>query len=151
RTFLEWEKTNSDAYLANAFLMMDAVEHSPWQIGYYDKKDDRMTTFNIGKKITQNPEAEVFKKKKVVEKLLLSKVKIGYTDALGIAKKHQEGKFSGNTPLKKIILLQHLDKGHLYNITFITPAFKTLNIKVSSEDGHVISDKLTSIFDFQKK
>ena len=47
-----------------------------------------------------------------------------------------------------MIILQTINKKETYNITFVTRAFKTLNIKIDADTGETISDQITSIFDF---
>lgn len=152
KIFAGFRKKNPDSYLANAFTMIDSNCAVPeWQIGYYDKDKDMIATFVVGKEIMINPESEVFKEKKIVSPLDMKRIKITLETALENAMECQKKKYPGSLPLKKIIILQNSEDHHIYNITFITQEFKTLNIKISSQDGRVIFDKIHSIFDFQKK
>lgn len=149
--FKDWKKKNKNAYLVNFFSMIENQSKIEWHVGYYDEHKDRIVSFIVGDEITKTPESEVFKEKDKVLKLYLSKIKIDFNQALINAIKFQQEKYPGNAPLKKIILLQNYDNHYIYNITFITQSFKTLNIKVSSQDGRIISDKIHSIFDFNDK
>ncbi len=149
--FKNWKKSNKKSYLANVFAMTGKEDISEWHIGYYKEDSERIVTFVVGDKITQTPESEVFRESGKVSPLEISKVKIDINDALDSAVKFQNQKYPGNSPLKRIILLQNSGEHHVYNITFVTQTFKTLNIKVSSSDGRIVSDKIHSIFDFNDK
>ena len=148
--FKEWKKTNKHSYLAYAFRMIDEPDKD-WQIGYYNK-DDTMTTFTIEKDdIKVTPEEEVFKKPKTkVNKLNLSSVKVDFDKALDIAINQQQKKYKKDAPLKRIIILQSLDIGTVWNITFVTQCFNTLNFKISGSDGKIKEEKLTPLMDFAK-
>lgn len=149
--FKKFKKDYPEAYLANLFSMIEQNNPKPeWQIGYYDVKKERIITFVIGNEITQNPESEVFRDGGHVTPIELSKIKISLDEAIENAITHQKQKYPIDNPLKKIILIQNLNGHYVYNITFITQTFKTLNIKISSQDGRVIDSKNYSIFDFNK-
>ncbi len=87
--FKEWRKKNKSYYLAHAFMMMDKANANMWQIGYYDKEKDKVTTFIIeGDNIKISPELNIFKRPDAtVEKLDVSKVKIGTIQAIETAEK----------------------------------------------------------------
>jgi hypothetical protein len=53
--------------------------------------------------------------------------------------------------MKMFFIIQSLpEHGHVYNITFVTQDFKTVNIRLSSEDGKVLMHKVQSILDIKK-
>lgn len=149
--FKEFNNEFPDAYLVNVFSMISANKADAWQVGYYDAKTDKITTFIITDHITRNPHSEVFKKEGVIEQLDLNRLNIDFNKALDIANKCQKEKHPGNAPMKEILILQNIDVGQVYNITFVTQSFKTLNIKVASDDGNIVEDKIHSIFEFDKK
>ena len=150
--FKKFKKDYPNAYLANLFSMMEPNNPKPeWHIGYYDKEKEKIVTFILSDEIIQNPESEVFRDGGHVTPVDLSKIKISLIDALQNAISHQKQKYPVDTPTKKIIVVQHIDGHYLYNMTFVTQTFKTLNIKVSTQDGRIVSSKLYSIFDFDKK
>ncbi len=141
---------NADRILTHIFFIKEQSGINNAQIGYYDKKKDLLTTFQIeDKSITAMPEAEAFKKENdVLKELDMSKVKIDYEKADSITQEVQEDKYPAELPIKKIFILQHLDLGQVWNITFVTRNFKTLNIKVDASTGEVVSDKLVPIISF---
>ena len=148
-TYTNWKKDNLSTYLVNCFKMTDPGKDSDWQIGYYDKDSKKITTFLVGDEIILNNQDDVLREKGIIQPLNLENIKITYDEAIESALNCQNEKYPGNAPLKKIVVLQNIDEGEIYNVTFVTQSFKTLNIKVSHVDGKIISDKMTSIFDFQ--
>ena len=150
--FKKFKKDYPDAYLANLFSMIDEKSPIPeWHIGYYDKSKERIITFVLGDEIIQNPESEVFRDGGHVEHIEMHKIKISFDKAIENAIIHQKQKYPIDSPTKKIVLVQNIDGHYMYNMTFVTQTFKTLNIKVSTQDGRIISSKIYSIFDFDKK
>jgi len=153
KEFKDFKKQNKEAYLAHVFYMLDEANQDIVQIGYYNKSKDRITTFVVeGDNITKNPEAEVFKEQEIMMKPIdLSKVKINVNEAVDIAEKLQKDKYKQEIPVKKIAILQHLPLGQVWNITFVTQTFKTLNIKIDSGTKKIVSEKLLSIIEFGKR
>jgi len=147
--FKEWKDLNKDYYLVHAFLMIDPSIKEEWQIGYYSRKKDKIVTFVVNKEITKNPEEKVFKKSGMVKKLDMSKVKIPYEKALKTAEKFQKEHYKAHDTEKKIIILQNLEE-QIWNLTFISKAFSTLNIKINAENGKVLSHNLTNLFSVDK-
>ncbi|MBI2129930.1 hypothetical protein HYU07_06900 [Candidatus Woesearchaeota archaeon] len=84
-----------------------------------------------------------------VKELDLSKVTVWIDKALETANDLQERKYPRETPEKAIIILQNIEEGILWNITYVTRAFNTLNIKVDAITGKIISDKLTNLMQFR--
>jgi len=153
KEFKGFKKQNKDAFLTHVFYMLDEANENAVQIGYYDKARDRITTFVIeGNSIIKNPEAEVFKEQEtLMHPLELSKVKIDMKEAVAIADRLQKEKYKDEIPVKKIAILQNLPVGQVWNITFVTRTFKTLNIKIDAETKKVVFEKLLSIVEFGKK
>jgi len=150
--FREYKKESPEAFLVHVFYMLDEANENCVQAGYYNPKNDRITTFLVeDDKITRNPEAEVFKEQEtLMNPLVLSKVKLEVQEAVEIADSIQKEKYAGHCPIRKIAILQHLEMGQLWNITFVTESFKTLNIKIDANSKNVLSDKLLSIVEFGK-
>ena len=143
--FKDWRKKNPDSYLTHAFCMHDGTSIDEWQFGYYNKSRDKIATFVLDDDVSLMPESDVLKKDDLLNKLDIENVKVDVTKALEISKKCQEEKYKGQIPLKTIILLQHLNEGLVWNITYLTVAFKTLNIKVSAIDGKIADSSLKSL------
>lgn len=151
KVFKEWNKNNKNKYyLSHAFIMKDQQVKEDWQIGYCNKENKKIVTFNVSDEIIKNPETEALNDNKEILKLNLDKIKITLNKALEIAEKKQKEKYSAHIPFKKIIILQNLDLGQVWNITYVTNTFKTLNIKIDSETGEVLSDELLEIFKIER-
>ncbi len=148
--FKEWISKNKEAYLTYAFTMIENLENSEWQIGYYDKKLDKVTIFTINGNIEINPEQDVFKKPGTsVKKINLKDVKFGLDDSLKKANDIKEKKYSKETITKTIAILQNIDLGQLWNITLITSSFNTINIKIDAKTGKTVKHELISLFQFK--
>ena len=144
--FTEWQNMHKNSYLSYGFIMIASDVQEDWQLGYYNPSNDTLTSFSIGSTIIQNPDAEIFKNKTKVQKLNIDKVKVTLDKALHKSEKLQKEKYSGHDPLKKIVILQNLDMGQVWNITYITQTFKTLNIKINSETGEIVKYDLIDLF-----
>ncbi len=141
--FKEWKKRHKESYLAHVFF-----DGSSFEAGYYNK-DDSITTVKINdSNIEIDEEKEIFKKdKKAVKRLDISGVNADYDEAERAAKKLQQENYSGHEPIKVICVLQNIDAGQVYNFTFITQTFQTLNIKVDSKTKKIIEHRLYSLMD----
>ncbi len=146
KVFKDWKKDNPGAYLAHGFFMASEDVQPEWQIGYYDKKKNKISAFCVSSDVTCNPESEPFTDKDTVAELDMSKLKISYEQAREKAESIQKSKYRAHTPMKKIFIVQNLAVGQVWNITYVTQTFNTLNIKIGTEDGEVLSDELVSIF-----
>lgn len=138
--FTTWKKEHPSWYLVHGFLQLE--EGDEWQIGYSD--GDKVTTilltpFNI------LPEQEVYKSPdKKIEALNVDEVVLGLNEALEIFNVEREEKYPTESIFKHIILLQVIDGVLLYNITGITKAFKTLNVRIGM-DSRILSSSLDSL------
>ncbi|MBN2367806.1 hypothetical protein JXC34_02215 [Candidatus Woesearchaeota archaeon] len=150
KEYCKWKKENKNSYLTHGFIMASEDVTREWQIGFYNPEHKKIAAFTVGKKIYMNPESDVFTDKKTVSELDVDKIKINADEALETADKLQKEKYSAHTPLKKIIIIQNLDVGQVWNITYVTGSFKTLNIKINSSTGKVITDELIDIFKVEK-
>ncbi len=148
--FKKWISKNKKAYLTYVFTMIENSEKSEWQVGYYDKKLDKVTVFTINGNIEINPEQEVFKKPGAsVKKINLKDVKFGLDKILKKAQNIKEKEYSKELVTKTIAILQNIKPGQLWNITLITSSFNTINIKIDSKTGKTIKHELVSLFQFR--
>ena len=151
--FKNWKKENKDTYFSYAFRIPQEMPNE-WQLGFYNKANDRITTFVMnGEDISIRPEEEVFKKEGMkVYEVNLDKVKITFENAMDKASEFQADNYPKDKSLKTIAILQNIDKfGIIWNITYITEAFNTLNMKIDASNGKVIEHNLTSIISFRKE
>ena len=113
-----------------------------------------MITFIVDKdEIKMEKEEDIFKKPGMeVKKVDIDKAKIPYNEILKIAKEFQKKNYPKELVSKTIAILQNINEyGNVWNITYITHSFKTLNMKINPENGKIIGHNLESIMDFVKK
>jgi len=151
KEFKSWNIKNKDIYFSYALVMPNNLEIVSWQLGYYHKLTDKITTFIVNEKnIELQTEEDIFKKSEMeVRPLDVTKIKISLNKIMEIVGKFQKSEYPNELVNKTIVILQNLaDCGNIWNITYIMHSFKTLNIKVNIENGEVISHNLVSIMDF---
>jgi len=152
--FRKWKKEHKSAYFSYAFKIPQEMDLKEWQLGYYDKKRDRITTFVVGENnIKIRPEEEVFKKDGMeVNGIQIDKVKITFDSAIGKANEFQQKNFPKDRSVKTIVILQNMPNlGNIWNITYITETFNTLNMKIDASSGRVLEHNLASVFSFRKE
>jgi hypothetical protein len=151
--YRQWKESNPGYFLAHAFVMMDEANKGIWQIGFYSDKEEKMATFIIGPDDIQMTETtEVFKQpgSKILE-LKPEDVKITVEKALSIANQVKEEKYPKNTVMKSFFIIQNLDpEGQVFNVTFVSQEMNTINIKISTENGHVMKHHISSLMDMAK-
>lgn len=152
--FKEFKKINKDSYLTHAFAMIeDASSKVPidtWQIGFYDDKKDRITIFDVGKKITQSPESEVFKKEKTIKELDISNLTINLNKVFEIVDKLLNEKYPTEFVSKKIIILQNVEDQNVWNITYVTMKFNVFNVRINISNGKVVHSSFENLLLWQK-
>jgi hypothetical protein len=149
----DWRKKNTDAYFSYAFKIPQEMQPDEWQLGYYDTKKDKITTFVLkGNSISIRDEEEIFKKDDAkVLGLDLDKIKVDFDEAVAKAIQFQTRNYPKDKSTKTIAILQNINSGNVWNMTFITEAFNTLNIKIDASSGDILGHNLASIFSFRQK
>lgn len=147
-TFLEWKAGNPQAYLSSMFVLIDG-ERKDWQAGYYEPTSELTATFLVDRAVTLIPPSPTFKEpQSTVLALDISQITLDLDESLTIATaKQREFKV---VPLKTIVILQHLPMGMVYNITYVTTALSTLNIKVDAMTKEIREAKLIPIVSWNK-
>jgi hypothetical protein len=145
--YKEWKNTNPQSYLCHCLRLMG--EEDQWLLGYYNPSDS-ITTFSVSPMaITQEKTEEIFKKpESKILALNMNDVKISEQQALDIASEFIKKEYPRDLSSKSLVILQNLESGQVYNITFITMAMSTLNIKIDTLTGEISSHKKTSLMDF---
>ena len=149
--FKDWQKKNKDFFLTNAFIMIqNGDDINKIQIGYFNKKEKKITSFIVdGDNIGQFSD-EIFKEPdSKVNKIDVNKVKIDVVEALRIANKAQEEYYSAVVCNKKILLLQNQGKGELWNITFITNSLEILHFNIDCNNGELLMHEKRSLLQFR--
>jgi hypothetical protein len=152
--FRQWHEKNKGAKLVHAFMMIEPGKETGCDIGFYDFDKKLMTSFLVDKdvgsvEITESK--EIFTKDtQKIKPLEEEKLKVNFDKALETASELQKEKYKMHVPVKEVVILQNLEIGQVWNVTFITKNFQTLNMKIDAETGKVLEDKLHEIFSFDK-
>lgn len=142
--FKEWHDNNTDFFLAHAFLMLDEANKDTWQFGFYSPIKDLMVSFFVSTTISHSDEQKVLKKDEVA-KLDPSFVKIEVRKALEIAN-DVFNNYKENA-LKSFFIIQNIDNKTIFNFTFFTQSFNTVNIRIDAETGEVIHESKKKLMD----
>ncbi len=155
KEFKEWSRKNKDAFLSYAFQMLEDHKEAPWQLGFYHKAKDKIITFIVDERLIEikEEEEEVFKKPDtVVKQIDTGKIKISFKEILKKTEEFKKKEYPKELVSRTIAILQNLEEyGNIWNITYVMHSFKTLNMKVSSENGKIMHHSLDSLMDFIKK
>src|SRR3989344_6821088 len=138
--FVKWKEKNKHTYFSYAFRIPQELNDG-WHLGFYCKKKDKITTFVMKQdKIEVRQEEDVFKEdERHVGGIVLENVKLSFEDILTKAIEFQQKNFPKDRSVKTIAILQNLeDVGDVWNITFVSEAFNTLNMKINPSTGKII-------------
>lgn len=152
--FKEWDAKNPENFLSYAFKMIESDKDSPWQFGFYYRATDKVTSFIATEdKIEVLDEEEVFKKPDTkVEPVDIEKVSLPFEKIMKKAEEFQKHHYSAELVDRTISILHNIEEyGTIWNITYITRAFKTLNMKINPENGKVEHHNASSLMDLVKK
>ena len=154
QSFKTWHNKNKSTYFSFAFKIPEEMNINDWQLGFYNSKNDKITTFMlVDEKITIRPEEDVFKKEETkVNEIEINKIRIACDEAIEKAKEFQAKNFPKDRSIKTIVILQNIVKlGNVWNITYVTESFNTLNMKVDASTGKIVEHNLASVFSFRQK
>ena len=153
KDFKGWHKKNKNAFFSYAFNIPQEMPDE-WQLGFYSNEKDRITTFVVnGSVISIRPEEEVFKKEEAkVNEINIEKVKLTLETVLSKASEFQSKSYPKDKSVKTIAILQNIASyGNIWNITYVTESFNTLNMKIDASNGKVLDHSLSSVFSFRKE
>jgi hypothetical protein len=153
KKFKEWKAKNKDCFLSYGFLIIDSNKGEEiWKIGFYHPSNDNLTSFIVGKEILIEPESAVFKAPDMkVSELDIDKIKIDYYTAVKIANERQKEAYKHDNPTNILVILQHIEIGQVWNITYVTERMNTLNFKIDTSTGNIKYEKLSSIMDITRR
>ena len=147
KIFKDWKKDNKSCFLAHLFISSENLDE--FHYGYYDKKEDRITTFIANSEITKTDSDEIFKRPDaVIEELKIDKIKIDVGKALEIAKELLNKKYKNEGIVKYFVILQVLEK-ELYNMSHITNTMKLINLRIDAKNGKLLKEIVESLMEFR--
>ncbi len=137
---------NKKGFLCSIFAMCDDKQDSPeWQIDFYSKKEDAITSYLMKQDIKIIENSEIFKKENVkIKKLNLEDVKISYEEIPKLTKK-----FLDKEKLVKAIIILQQNTAPLWNLSYITDSFNLINIKINAENGKILEQTKSSLLSFK--
>lgn len=136
--------------LCSLFFTSDIedIEKSSWQIDFYNKESDTITSYVINDKIEVNQDLEIFKEKATkIEDLKIEDIKIDFNEAL---EKAEESLKKNNEEATKIIVILQKQNKTSWNISFITKKFNMINIKIDAVNGKILEEKTIPLLAFKK-
>lgn len=150
KVFTYWHKDNEDSYLSSFFKIIEDEEKDWWQVDFYNPKKDNMTSFIAEQEVKiAGKDSKIFKKNhEKIDKLDLTTVNISVQKALQLANDLLKEKYKEHRATKKIVILQNM-KMTLWNVTFLTPSMKLLNVRIDADSGDILEDSLKSILEFK--
>ncbi len=154
-TFSDWKKRSDETYLAHLFGVIESneTEISSWQIGYYNPTKDALTVFSVNESkevCIEHDETDAFKEEnKKIHPITITENTHSIQKILGICDTLQQEKYPTYEPIKRFFILQKLDESEpqIWNVTYLSKAFNTLNIKINAETGTVDEHKTVSLID----
>jgi len=143
---------DSSYYLTHFFVMFDQnlKQIDDWQVGFYSKEKDVVKAISVGDESGEivSKESEALKKKEhIIKELKLEEVKIDIDEVIKKVVQCLRNNYIREIPIKAFVVLQVLDEYPIWNFTFITSAFKTLNIKVDAVDGEIVHHGVIQIYE----
>lgn len=149
--YKDWKKNHSTSYLSHFFSAINSEISplSPWEIGFYDPKSDKITTFrscNSGFEI--KPEEEVFKKEgDKVEELHLTHLKLPFEKIQEISKENFSKLFPKEVRGDGFIVVQNIDKKTIWNVSCISRTIKFLNLQIDVSTGEILAHQAIEMID----
>jgi hypothetical protein len=150
--FKEWTKHKKDFYPVHFFAFFDRNFMKDCHVGFFDNEKGVMDTFALANdRIEINTESDLLKPAHAkIKQLELDRIRIGTEEAFDKLNKLMREKYKKEGIDKIFFILQNIDVGQVWNITTVTKSFNTLNVKIDSESGKIVEDKLMSIFEFRR-
>ncbi|MBI2134922.1 hypothetical protein HYU09_02950 [Candidatus Woesearchaeota archaeon] len=153
KELMAWKQKNPGTFFSYALKIIEENKEEPWSLGFYNKSTDKVVTFVVGSDIEVQEEEEIFKKPEtVIKPIETEKAKISFSGILEKAREFTDKTYPNELISKTIAVIQNLEKyGTVWNITYITHSFNTINIKASPEDGKILYNNIESIMGMIKK
>jgi hypothetical protein len=144
--FKEWKASHDKAFLSSIFGMTGNEDVT---LNYYDKGKDKMYSFSAKTPIA--PEEQDFVKSgEEIFPVKVETVKTAVDEALKKAYGVAEKNYSEQKLLRTVYALQVLKGKQMWNITFLTADYKTINIRIDCISGEVAEHTIAKLSEFIK-
>jgi hypothetical protein len=145
--FKNWKESHNNSFLASVFGM---TGNEDMTLNYYDKDRDKMYSFSC-KSPCEPVEQDFVKSGEEIFPVRVEAIKLPMDEALkrsyGIAEKN----YSEQRLVRTIFALQVLGGKLVWNITFLTADYKTINIRIDCISGDVIEHNIAKLSEFISK
>ena len=139
-SFNGWRGKHKDAFFAHAYVM-EKPEGREWELGYFDPHDNMMEMFTIkDSKVSHEGATPVARAENAppIKEVRMEEIQLTVGQAIERAEEIRKKEYSAEAPLRTFIIVQCIESGCIYNVTFFTKSFNVVNVKVSSKDGSVL-------------
>ncbi|MFP4046062.1 MAG: hypothetical protein ACLFS3_03305, partial [Candidatus Aenigmatarchaeota archaeon] len=142
------EILDGDGFFCSAFTTLEKDQDIDlWNLGFYSKGKDEITAVEVTEDgaelgVTDEP------LRKNTKKVELDKVEVTGQGALDKAREKHEEEFGGR--YAKILLALRDEDGYRWDVVFVGGGTNLIVIKVSAEDGEIISTEKTSLISQDK-
>lgn len=150
KQFKSWQKNHLGSYLTHFYRTLDDQYNltNYWEIGFYDKKTDKITAFVIGEKIAVKPEETPFRPEGLkIDKLDLKEIKLIFQQALEIFQQVRQHQYPREILLSGFLILQNFQEKNIWNISFATRSFNILNVKIDASTKELVSHQLVNFIE----
>lgn len=142
--YKEWLKENPDSYLACLILTLQSEKG--WEVSFYSKSKNKMTTFSVDPVAVIDKDAEVFKKDETeVEELELDRLFFTFDQVQEVIDRLIEELVKNDRVVKEILVLQKI-KYNMWNIICITEKMTLVNIRINALTGKILKKEATNAF-----
>lgn len=145
--FKKWKEDHNGAFLASIFGMTGDEDLTA---NYYDKGKDKMYSFSC-KSPSEPIEQDFVKTGDEILPIKVETIKLPLEEALKKAFGVAEKNYSEQRLVRTVFALQVLSGKQVWNITFITADYKTINIRIDCISGEVISHNMAKMTEFIDK
>lgn len=155
REFQELKQQNPGIFLSSVFILFDAANKGLYQVGYFDPQQNSVTTFILRVEDTAIASLEIAQASGIVEskykiqEIDLGKVSYSPQEVLIIANDFKKNNYPHLAVIKSFCILQKLEN-QVFNFTFLSSSFQTLNIRISSDEGRIMESSLKSLISILK-
>jgi len=152
--FKEWKQSHESNFLAHVFVMLDGLKRESLvsgdcQVGFFDSVKGFMATFFVdGGNVRVVVDQEILKSDLGIFELDVGKISVSVDSVLDCACSVLCKDYANAGVLRTFFIVQQLRGVPVFNITFFTLNFKTVNVKVSAVDGSVVHHSSASVAEF---
>ncbi|MBI4451050.1 hypothetical protein HY642_03685 [Candidatus Woesearchaeota archaeon] len=141
-----FRQRHSNAFLAHALVLFHD-DSQQWHLGYFDREQAAMTTFIVARgEIDAVEDRDILRSENEIAPLDISLIKMTSEQALNAARDAARASYPREQVIKTFFVIQVIDSKPVFNVTFFTAAFSTINIRLSCAGGNVLSHTCERIF-----